>query len=130
LHAPFSPRLLQRVSKLLSPLPNGSAVLVEFAILFPIFVLLIVGGIDVGLSMISADRLQFATEAAARCGAIPRPPCPDANATKIYAEAAAALPGATFNVASAACGTQVDATYSYTSFILPNIPLSASSCYP
>ncbi|HEX3411269.1 MAG TPA: TadE/TadG family type IV pilus assembly protein [Stellaceae bacterium] len=106
------------------------AILVEFAILFPVMILLIIGGIDIGLAMVEANRLNFAVEAGARCQAIKASPCPTPDATVTYASSAAGLPGAAFAVSAAPCGVQVDGSYTYASFILPNIPLNATACYP
>jgi hypothetical protein len=109
---------------------ESGAVLVEFAILFPIMILLVIGGIDVGLAMVEANRLNFAVEAGARCQAISSPSCPTPAATVTYASSDAGLPGAVFTVGAAPCGVQVVGTYLHTSFYIPNITLNANACYP
>jgi Flp pilus assembly protein TadG len=48
------------------PTKNDSgAVLVEFAIVVPVLILLLLGGVDIGFASLSANKLNFATEAAA-----------------------------------------------------------------
>jgi Flp pilus assembly protein TadG len=39
--------------------------LVEFALILPVMILLIIGGMDIGLVLLDKMQLEFATEAAA-----------------------------------------------------------------
>jgi Flp pilus assembly protein TadG len=112
------------------------SVLVEFAIVFPVILLVIIGGLDLGIAMVSDMRLEFATEAAARCFAngfppINNPTCPTAAATAIYAAARMGISPSNFSVARTASDGCVTASYTYTPMFLPYaIPLGANACYP
>lgn len=113
---------------------HRGSIAVEFAILVPIQALLIFGGLDSGFAMLTAQRLNFATEAAARCGAVENSSCPTPDATSAWAAQQAGLPNitsgnfiVTFN---AGCGgVSVVATYRYTGLVLPAIDLRAAACY-
>lgn len=113
---------------------HRGSIAVEFAILIPVQALLIFGGIDLALAMLTEQRLNFATEAAARCGTVKDSPCSSPSATSAWAAEQAGVPNissgnfvVTFN---AACGgVSVLATYSYSGFILPTIGLGAAACY-
>src|SRR5260370_42456205 len=60
---------------------ESGSIVIEFAILFPIVLMLIIAGLDLRLPLLSANRLNFAAEAGARCQAIRAVPCPNAAAT-------------------------------------------------
>ncbi|MBV8337761.1 MAG: pilus assembly protein [Alphaproteobacteria bacterium] len=114
---------------------DDGAVLVEAAIVLPVMVLVILGGLDLGLGMLAATQLNFTTEAAARCQAINATPCSGGgNATISYANSVAQntlVSGASFTVTTLSCGVQVTGNYSYSSIYLPySIPITISACYP
>jgi hypothetical protein len=102
----------------------------------PIFLLIFIGGLHLAFMVIVEQQLIFITQSAAVCAAQKHPDCLSEQATEAWAaQQAAALPGmsagnftATFG---APCGgVEVVATYSYSSFGLPSIPLAAEACYP
>jgi hypothetical protein len=65
---------------------DGSA-LVEAVVVLPVMLTVIIGGLDLGLGMLAATRLNFATESAAKCGALAVPGvCPDAASTAAFAQ--------------------------------------------
>ncbi len=112
------------------------SIAVEFAILLPVQALVIFGGLDLVLATLTEERLSFATEAAARCGAINNPLCLTASATSAWAaQQSVGVPNisasnfvVTFN---AQCGgVSVVATYSYLGVMLPKVSLGAEACYP
>jgi Flp pilus assembly protein TadG len=114
---------------------NHGAALVEFAIIFPVLMLVIIGGLDLGLAILDKMQLEFASEASARCQAIGNASCTSPADTAAYAASlVAALPGisaANFLPSSAPCGSLVTAYYNYTPMFLPSvISLAASACYP
>ena len=114
---------------------NRGAALVEFAIIFPVLLFVLIGGLDVGLAMLDKMQLDFASEASARCRAIGNPSCASPLETAVYAASLiAAVPGissANFSASPAPCGTLVTANYNYTPMFLPTvISLAASACYP
>lgn len=112
---------------------NRGAALIEFALVFPVILLVIISGIDLGIAQLYQSKLSFASESAARCRAIASVACSDDPATATYAAAAAPLPGITianFTVGRAPCGTSVSAAYVYKPMILMAIPIAVSACYP
>jgi Flp pilus assembly protein TadG len=113
---------------------------VEFAILAPVFFLLIFGIIAFGLVFWTQVGLQHGAEMAARCASINATLCPTSNPTAItnYATQQAfglSLPASTFTYTqpSPPCGNQVSASYT---FEYPNIlnlgplTLTAQACFP
>jgi TadE-like protein len=121
-----------------SPLRNvardcGGVVAVEFAIISIPLLFLMLGGFDIGFAMLTETRINFAVEAAAKCGAISAPMCPSPSQTAAYGASIAALPrldASGFLVTTVACGVNVTATYLYSGMVLPAFTLSAGACYP
>jgi Flp pilus assembly protein TadG len=112
---------------------NRGSVLVEAAIVLPVLLFVIAGGMDLNLASMQENRLQFATEAASRCAAIGNALCGNDSATAAYAAAASGIPAEAFTVTLAGCGVQVAARWTYPAIVLPAgtvPPLSATSCYP
>jgi Flp pilus assembly protein TadG len=114
------------------------ATALEFAILAPVFFLLIFGIIAVGLLFWTQVGLQHGAEMAARCASINTTLCPNGNPTAItnYAMRQAfglSLPASTFTYSTPPCGNQVSATYT---FVFPDIlnqsplTLTAQACFP
>jgi len=114
---------------------SGSTV-VEFAIVGPTLVVLIIGAIYTSMVGFTAASLHYAVQAAARCESINTSTCSDANTTQTFAgNAFTNLTGATptFNATSASCGSQVTGSISFTfNTGLRNftIPLSSTACFP
>ena len=91
------------------------------------------GVFDLGVAMLTETRINFAVEAAAKCGAIGAATCASPAETAIYAASAARVPGlgaSAFAVTTAACGVSVTASYAYVGLILPAMTLNAGACYP
>jgi Flp pilus assembly protein TadG len=116
------------------------ATALEFAILAPVFFLIIFGIIAVGLLFWTQVGLQHGAEMAARCASINTTLCPNGNpsAVRNYAMQQAlglSLPASTFNLTTPPppCGNQVSATYT---FVFPDIlnlsplTLTALACFP
>ena len=114
------------------------ATALEFAILAPVFFLLIFGIIAFGLLFWTQVGLQHGAEMAARCASINTTLCPNGNPSAIqnYATQQAfglSLPASTFTPSTQACGNQVSATYT---FVFPDIlnlsplTLTAQACFP
>lgn len=110
----------------------------EFAILAPVFFLLLFGIVAVGLLFWTQVGLQHGAEMAARCASINSTVCPNGNPSAItnYAIQQALglnLPSSTFTYATASCGNQVNASYT---FVFPQIlylnpvSLTAQACFP
>jgi Flp pilus assembly protein TadG len=112
---------------------RDGAVAVEFAFILIPLLLLLFGIFDLGVAMLTETRINFAVEAAAKCGAIGAAICASPAETAIYAVSVAGVPGlsaSSFAVTTAACGINVTATYAYNGMILPAMTLRAGACYP
>ena len=112
------------------------ATALEFAILAPVFFLLIFGIIALGMLFWTQVGLQHGAEMAARCASINTIRCPDGNAVKNYALEQAfglSLPASTFTPSTPACGNKVSASFA---FVFPDIlnlrplTLTAQACFP
>src|ERR1700730_9536317 len=111
----------------------SGAVAVEFIIMLGPLLLLLLGTFDIGLVTLTATRINFAVEAAAKCGAISAAMCTSPPQTAAYGASIAGLRGLNasgFLVTTAACGADVTATYAYAGVVLPAITLNAGACYP
>jgi Flp pilus assembly protein TadG len=112
---------------------DDGAVLVEAAIVLPVMVLVILGGLDLGIGMLAATRLNFATESAAKCGALAVPGCADAASTTAFAVAQSGAPASAFFVSPVSqCAMEtVSASYAYSFQFLPwTVTLQSSASYP
>lgn len=119
---------------------GGAAV--EMALVLPMLSLIVLGTIEAGWLLWSANTLYFAVEQAARCGAVDaancNAPAPSGEA-KVKAVAVANAMGLNmasgdFTVTNTTCGLQVTATYVFT-FLMPfqtdlTVSIPAKSCYP
>ena len=108
---------------------------VEFAMVAPAFIALIVGSIYASQMVYETSSMRFASEAAARCAAVNTTTCSSAATTQSYAASHyyGPSPTPTFTATSATCGQNVSAsaTFSlFTGLASVSVPLSASACYP
>jgi len=125
--------LVRRIRRAL-PDRSGTAA-VEFAMVLPAFVVLIVGAIWTAQLLYAASSLRYAVEAAARCAAINTTTCSSNATTQTYASGkyfGPGYPAPTFVASSAACGQNVTGTATFTlntGVTSISIPLSASACF-
>jgi len=108
---------------------------VEFAIIAPVFLLLVLGTIGVCFALFLVGSLHFAVEDGARCAAVKATICPDAATTIAYTQSHYLGPNVspTFTYAAATCGQSVSASVSYSmnvGFRTFVIPISATACFP
>lgn len=127
----------------------AGTVALEYGIILPMFLLMIIGGMDAGRLIWTYVTLQRSVEAAARCGAInynsayPTTICrsPGEIATRAVSEAyGLSVTAGEFTVTNASCGLRVTANHTVqlltpwigTSPLGPSnaITLSVSACYP
>ncbi len=108
---------------------------IEFAIVVPVFLALVVGGLYACLGVFTAMSLQYAVEQAARCSSVSTN-CSSSATTTAYALTSyygPASPAPTFTYSTPACGHQVAGTVSFI-FNLgvsrSTVPISASACFP
>jgi Flp pilus assembly protein TadG len=108
---------------------------VEFAIIAPVLILLLIGTIAVCLALYLVGSLHFAVEDGARCASVKTTICADAATTVAYTQSRYLGPNVspTFTYAAAACGNSVTGSITYTmdvglrKFV---IPISATACFP
>jgi Flp pilus assembly protein TadG len=128
---------LSRILHLLSLFcrdPRG-ATAIEFAMILPIFCMLVLGVIDGAQLANSISSMNYAVQEAARCSAVNTTVCTNANTTRAYAASKYAGPaiGPVFASTTAGCGHTVTATATFelnVAVLVYDIPITASSCYP
>ena len=113
---------------------RAGATAVEFALVLPAFVSLIVGGLCAGQLAFAVSGLQFAVQEGARCAAVKTTVCTSGASTISYAAAQYQGPAIapSFTYAASGCGHTVSATGSYV-FMIPvtvSLPLTATACFP
>jgi Flp pilus assembly protein TadG len=114
---------------------QAAASAVEFALTAPVFIMLVVGSIELSLALWTQIGLQHGVEMAARCASINPVACGDIAAIQSYAaQQSFGLdpPISTFTVTMPPCGKQVSAAYPFpvvTSFI-GSLTITAQACFP
>jgi Flp pilus assembly protein TadG len=126
-------RALDRLLKLRGCRKGGAAL--EFALVLPAFVMLIVGGIFTGDLVFTVSAMHYAVEDGARCASIQSTVCTDSTATVAFTTNHYAGPAVspTFTYSSSGCGHTVTGTVTYDldlGTMHKSIPISTSSCYP
>jgi len=102
---------------------------VEFAMAAPAFAAILMGTIEGGLLLWTQSGLQRGAEMAARCASINPIVCGSETNIQNYAvqqSLSVNPPPSAFTVATAACGTQVKASYSFQSVVT----VTAQACFP
>ena len=109
---------------------------IEFALIAPLLLLLLLGVMEVGQLFWCAASLNYAVQQAARCAALDAPNSTCTTQANIQSQARQAYPQlaqATFTLATAPCGAQVSAqlTYAFVAWPLsqPRPVLTASACH-
>jgi Flp pilus assembly pilin Flp len=108
---------------------------VEFAIVAPVLIALLIGTITLCIGLFLIGSLHFAVEDGARCASVKTTICSDAATTIAYTQSRYFGPplSPTFTYAAAACGNSVSASISYSmnvGFRTLVIPISATACFP
>ena len=109
---------------------------VEFALVAPIMVMFIIGGIYLSLLGFTAASLAYSVEAGARCASVNTTICTSTATTATFAQGQFMnLSGGTptFAANSATCGNRVTGSVTFvinTGVSKVSVPLSASSCFP
>lgn len=114
---------------------EGGATAVEFALIIPIFVAMVMGGMEIATVGFAAASLHFAVEDAARCASVQTTVCTNPSGIKSFAMAHYAGPSISpvFTYSPTGCGHTVTATGTFSLNLVPemaDIPLSATACYP
>jgi Flp pilus assembly protein TadG len=108
---------------------------VEFAIIAPVFILLLLGTTGLCLVLFLIGSLHYAVEDGARCASVKTTICSDSATTIAYTQSHYLGPNVspTFTYASAACGNSVTGSVTYSmniGFKTFVIPISATACFP
>lgn len=113
------------------------AVAVEYGIILPVFLVLVLGMMDTGRLLWTQTTLDRAVEAAARCSVVNTLQCGTATQVQQYAVTQAYgvnITSAAFTVAAQACGVKVTVAYPFRLVIpwltVSQVTLNASGCYP
>jgi Flp pilus assembly protein TadG len=114
---------------------RGGAAAVEFAIVAPVLLVLVLGIMEGGRALWTQNALNFAVDQAARCASIDTNNCGTSTQIQNYAAAVSGegFTAATFTVSTAACGNVVSASFPirlYIPFVGSALTLTAQSCYP
>jgi len=117
------------------PRDDRGGAAVESALVLPVFITLLVGGICVGNLLFAINGLHYAVQDAARCAAVKTTICMDDSTTVTYAQNRYSGPKISpiFTSSTNGCGHTVQGTASYPLMLAAytvNVPISASACYP
>jgi hypothetical protein len=108
---------------------------VEFAIVAPVFIALLVGTFYLCICLLLIGSLHYAVEEGARCASVKTSICTDAGTIVAYAQNHYFGPSGslTFSYAAAPCGNSVSASINYALNLglkTITIPITATACYP
>ena len=108
---------------------------VEFALIMPALLMLLLGIMEFGRAMWVQNALHFSVEQAARCASIDANTCGTSSQTTAFAaqQAGAGFTTAMFTVTTPGCGNQVSASYPiqlHIPYLNYALTLTAQSCYP
>jgi Flp pilus assembly protein TadG len=108
---------------------------VEFAIVAPVFIALLIGTLTLCVGLFLIGSLHYAVEEGARCASVKTTICSNAATTVAYAQNHYFGPNVspTFTFAAAACGNSVSASINYSmnvGFRTFVVPISATACFP
>ena len=114
---------------------NRGTTVIEFAMLAPVVITLLVGTFFLGLSLFLVGSLHYAVEEGARCASVNTGVCTDASTTVAYAQSHYFGPSATptFTFSAASCGNSLTASINYVmdlGMMRLTVPITASACFP
>jgi Flp pilus assembly protein TadG len=116
---------------------SSGATAVEFALTAPLFMMLVLGIVQVALALFTQLGIAHGAVMAARCMSLTPSTCSTSDATQTYAVSESfglSIPKSTFTVSNPGCGNKVNARYVYSfitmAFGSPTVALTAQSCFP
>lgn len=128
---------MRRIFCCIQKIDSRGVASIEFALIFPVFLTLIFGIIEISRLMWWEVGLQRAAAVASRCGGIRAPDCE--TDPQIAAKAVNSVPGIPFKasdfiIVRENCGVRVTANVTFKFVIgflgLPDQPLNATFCHP
>jgi Flp pilus assembly protein TadG len=113
---------------------DGAAAL-EFALVIPAFILLIVGSLFTANLVFTVASMHFAAEDAARCASIQTTVCTDSSSIVSFANTHYAGPhvSPSFVYSTSGCGHTVTGTVNYAMNLgqrTIHVPVTVNACYP
>lgn len=112
----------------------GGTTAVEFALIAPILIALIIGALGLCLGLFLVGSLNYAVVTGARCAAVKTTICTDANAIIAYTQSRYLGPGSPiFTYTASSCGNRVTASINYALNLglqTVTVPISATACFP
>lgn len=115
---------------------HRGATAVEFAVVFPAYVLVVIGGLYACFALFTATSLQYAVEQGSRCAAVNSSACTDGPSTITYAQSHyLGLAGSppTFTYTTPSCGHNLTASVNYGfdfGMTSVTVPITATACFP
>jgi Flp pilus assembly pilin Flp len=111
------------------------ATAVEFAIIAPVLITLVIGTLYLCMCLFVIGSLHYAVEDGARCASVRTLVCSDATTTVSYTKSRYFGPSSmpTFTYTAASCGNSINASISYVLNLglkQVTVPLTASACFP
>ncbi len=108
---------------------------VEFAIVAPVFIVLVIGIIYMCIGLFTVGSMHNAVEEGARCASVKTTVCTDAATTIAYTKSHYFGPGTSpkFTYAATTCGNSVSASLNYVMNLglkQLSVPVSATACFP
>jgi len=108
---------------------------VEFAMVAPVFILLVIGLLYVCMALYAVGSLHYAVEEGARCASVRTALCSDAHKTLDYTKNHYFGPNTspTFSYAVLACGNSVSGSANYAmdlGLAKFTVPITATACFP
>jgi hypothetical protein len=135
--APAAKSWLARAWRCAAALDERGAEAIEMAIVLPVFLVFLLGALDVGRMAWTQGTLDYATAAAARCAVVDPIQCSTVAQIESYGAAHAygmTVDPSAFAVASDACGQRVSVSLPFqmvTPYVVSaNFTLAANACYP
>ena len=113
---------------------RAGAAAAEFALVLPVFLILIFGTIYTCMMMAAVINMHYAAERAARCVSVDiSGDCPNVDTYAKSMYHGPGITGLTFTSSSQTCGNQVVGTGTFelfTGISATNVSISAQACYP
>lgn len=111
------------------------ATAVEFAIVGPVFITLVIGILYLCMGLLVAGSLHYAVEEGARCASVRTTVCSNTSTIVAYAQSRYFGPSSapTFTYTAAACGNSVSGSINYVVDLglkQITVPIAATACFP
>jgi Flp pilus assembly protein TadG len=107
---------------------------VEFAIVGPLFIALVIGMLYLCMCLFAVGSLHYAVKEGARCASVRTTVCSDETTIVSYAQSRYFGPSSpTFTYTATACGNSVSGSLNYAIELVltqVTVPITATACFP